>query len=94
MSVAYNKKTMEICIDINIDISKVDHYTWFPSRIFRLTLEITFLLNKYFFLQMAYEVLSQNRKLKGGGDAYKGHKSTCFRFGTESMQVEVIWKLI
>ena len=57
-------KRLEICIDINIEISEVDHYTWiFTSRIFRLALEITFLLNKYFFLQMAYELLSQSRKL-------------------------------
>ena len=34
----------------------------FTSRIFRLALEITFLLNKYFFLQMGYELLSQSRK--------------------------------
>ena len=57
-------KRLEICSDINIEISEVDHYTWvFTSRIFRLTLEITFVLNKYFFLQMAYELLSQSRKL-------------------------------
>ena len=60
-------KRLEICIDINIEINEVDHYTWvFTSRIFRLALEITFLLNKYFFLQMAYELLSQSRKLKAG----------------------------
>ena len=30
-------KRLEICIDINIEISKVDHDTWtFTSRIFRL----------------------------------------------------------
>ena len=58
-------KRLEICIDINIENSEVDHYTWiFTSRIFRFGLEITFLLNKYFFLQMACELLSQNRKLK------------------------------
>ena len=34
-------KRLEICIDINIEISKVDHLTWlFASRIFRLALEI------------------------------------------------------
>ena len=55
---------LEICIDINIEISEVDHYTWvFFSRIFRLALKITSLLNKYFFLQMAYELLTQSRKL-------------------------------
>ena len=49
-------KRLEICIDIDIEISEVDHYTWiFTSRIFRFALEIIFLLNKYFFLQMAYE---------------------------------------
>ena len=52
-----------MCIDINIEINEVDHYTWIlTSRIFRLALEITFLLNKYFFLQMAYDLLSQSRK--------------------------------
>ena len=59
-------KRLEICIDINIEISKVDHLTWlFASRIFRLALEIillTFLLNKYFFPQMAYKFLSESRK--------------------------------
>ena len=60
-------KRLEICIDINIEINEVDHYTWvFTSRIFRLALE-TFLLNKYFFLQMAYELLSQSRKLNKQG---------------------------
>ena len=45
-------KRLEICIDI--EISEVDHYTWiFTSRIFRLALEIFFLI-KYFFLQRAY----------------------------------------
>ena len=57
-------KRLEICIDINIEISEVDHYKWvFTSRIFRLALEITFLLNKYFLLQMDYDLLSQSRKL-------------------------------
>ena len=52
---------IEICIDINVEISEVDDYTWiFTSRVFRLALEITFWLNKYFFLQMAYELLSQS----------------------------------
>ena len=57
-------KRLEIRIDVNIEISEVDHYTWiFISRIFKLALEITFLLNKYFYLQMAYELLSQSRKV-------------------------------
>ena len=64
----------------SIEISKVDNYTWiFTSRIFRLALEITFLHQKYFFLQMAYESLSQSRKLnqqegpnKGGGGGRGG----------------------
>ena len=44
-------KRLEVCIDINIETSEVDHYTWiFTSRIFRLALEITFSLSKYFFL--------------------------------------------
>ena len=47
-------KRLEICIDINIEISWVDHYVWvFTSRIFILTLEITLSPNKHFFLQMA-----------------------------------------
>ena len=45
-------KLLEICIDINFEISEVEHYTW-------LALEITSLCNKYFFLQMAYKLLSQ-----------------------------------
>ena len=62
-------KRLETCIDINIEISEVDHYTWiFTSRIFGLALEITALLSKYFFIQMAYKLLSRSRKLnKGGG---------------------------
>ena len=62
-------KRLEICISINIEINEVDHYAWiFISRMFRLALEITFLLNKYLFLQMAYEVLSQSRKLNKQGE--------------------------
>ena len=61
-------KRLEIYIDINIGISKVDHHTRiFTSRIFRLALEINVLLNEYFFLQMAYELLSQSRKLNKRG---------------------------
>ena len=56
-------KRSEICIDINIEISEADHYTWiFISKIFRLALETTFLLNKYFFLQVAYEHTSYSHK--------------------------------
>ena len=52
-------KRLKICIDINIEISEVDHNAWvFFSRIFRLALKITFILNRYFFLQMAYELLT------------------------------------
>ena len=41
-------KQLEICVNVNTETSKVDHYTWiFTSRIFRLALEMTFLLNKY-----------------------------------------------
>ena len=33
-------KRLEICIDINIEISEVDHYMWiFASRVFRLALK-------------------------------------------------------
>ena len=61
-------KQLEIYIDINIEISEVDHYTWiFNCRIFRLALKITFLPKKYFFLQMAYELLSQGRKFNNRG---------------------------
>ena len=61
-------KRLETCIDINIEISEVDHYTWiFTSRIFGLALEITALLSKYFFIQMAYKLLSRSRKLNKGG---------------------------
>ena len=50
-------KRLEICIDNNIKISEVDHYTWiFSSGIFRLPLEITLLL------QISYELLSQSGK--------------------------------
>ena len=43
-------KRLEICIDINIEISEVDYCMWLcTTRIFRLALEISFLLNKYFF---------------------------------------------
>ena len=44
-------KQLEIYTDVNIEISEIDQYTWIStSRIFRLPLEITALLNKYFFL--------------------------------------------
>ena len=61
-------KRLKICIDINIKISEVDHYTWiFASIIFKLSLDIPFCLNKYFLLQMAYELLSQSCKLNKRG---------------------------
>ena len=58
----------------------VDYYTWiFTSRIFRLALEITFLFEEHFFLQIAYKLLSQRRKLdkswrgeRGGGSRGAG----------------------
>ena len=57
-------KRLEICININIEMSEADHYTLiFTSRIFKIAFEITFLLNKYFFLPMAYELLLQSKKL-------------------------------
>ena len=35
-------KWLKICIDLNIEISEVDHYTWtFTSKNFRLALEIS-----------------------------------------------------
>ena len=67
------RKRLEICIDIDIEISEVDHYTRiFTSRIFRLALEINLLLNKYFFLQMVYELLSQIRKRNKWGKGSRG----------------------
>ena len=66
-------KRLEICININIEITEVDHFAWiFTSRIFRLALEITFLLNKDFFLQIAYELLSQSSKLNKWGGGRRG----------------------
>ena len=60
-------KRLEKCIDINIESSEVDRYTWiFTSRMFGLALGITVLLSKYFFIQMAYELLSRSRKLHKG----------------------------
>ena len=36
-------KRLEICNDINIEISEVDHYTWiFTSKVFRPALKTTF----------------------------------------------------
>ena len=71
------RKAFKIRIDFNIEIIEVDHYTWiFTSRYFRLALEINFLLSKYFFLQMVYELLSQSRKLNKRVDPNKsGSKS-------------------
>ena len=50
-----------MCSDINIEISEVD-YLLLEYIYFRHALEITFLLNKHFFLRMAYKLLSQNAK--------------------------------
>ena len=56
-------KRLQICMNINIEISQVEYYTWiFTNRNFRFALKITFLLNKYFFLQMAHKLLSQSKK--------------------------------
>ena len=42
-------KLLEICIDIDIEISEVDHFTWVLFfRIFRLALDVTILFNKPF----------------------------------------------
>ena len=62
-------KRLEICTDSNIEISLRDNHTWiFTSRIFRLALEINLLINKYFFLQMAYElrVIFEKKIIDGG----------------------------
>ena len=54
----FHKKTkilaaFHICISVPLILKlAIDYYTWiFTSRIFRIALEITFLLNKYFFLR-------------------------------------------
>ena len=61
-------KWLETWIHVNLEISEIDHHTWiFTSSIFRLALEITFLFNKYFFLQMACQLLWQSRKLNKRG---------------------------
>ena len=64
---------LETFIDINMEISEVDHYRWiFTFQIFRLVLEITFFINKEFFLQIAYELLTLGRKLtKLGEEGWK-----------------------
>ena len=72
-------KRLEICIEINIELSLADHYTCkFTSRIFRLALEIAFLLNKYFFLQMAYELLLESRTLNKWGGLTKSGRCETF----------------
>ena len=44
---------LDTCIDINIGLRQADHYAWlFTSKTIRLALEITFLRNKYFLLQI------------------------------------------
>ena len=59
---------LNTCIDINIGLRQADHYTWlFTSKTIRLALEITFLRNKYFLLQITYELISQRRKFNMRG---------------------------
>ena len=83
-------KQLEIYIDVNIELSYADHYTFlFTSRNFRLVLEITFLLNKFFFRQTAYELLSQSRKLNKQGGANKSGG-----VGNVSVKVSVLIILI
>ena len=61
-------KWLETWIHVNLEIREIDHHTWaFTSSIFRLALEITFLFNKYFLLQMACQLLWQSRKLNKRG---------------------------
>ena len=72
MNVAYNRKRLEIYIDINIEISYADYYTWiFTSPNFTFVLEIAFLDNKSFFRPIAYESLSKSRKLNNWGGPNK-----------------------
>ena len=57
-------KRLEKCCDIDTEV-----------ELLLESLEITFFLNKHFFLQMAYELLSQSRKLNklgGGGVLIRG----------------------
>ena len=57
-------KRLEKCCDIDTEV-----------ELLLESLEITFFLNKHFFLQMAYELLSQTRKLNklgGGGVLIRG----------------------
>ena len=61
-------KRLEICIDINIEISEVDHCTWiFNSRIFRLILEINFYLKSIFSYKWLTNFSHKTEKLKSGG---------------------------
>ena len=69
-------KRLEICIDINIEMTEVDHYSWtFTSKIFRFALEITFLLNKYFshkwFTSYSHKVENLISREGGGRGRYK-----------------------
>ena len=51
-------KRLEICSDIDTE-----------AELRLESLEITFFLNKHFFLQTAYELLSQSRKLNKWGES-------------------------
>ena len=56
-------KRLEICIDIYVEISEVDHYTWiFTSRIFGLALEISIFSYKWF---MSYSHKVENLVSQG-----------------------------
>ena len=52
-----------MCSDINIEISEIYLFIYLLEYIIYIyALEITFLLNKCFFLGMAYKLLLQNAK--------------------------------
>ena len=61
-------KRLEICIDINIEISELDHYTWiFTFRIFRLALEIIFYLTSIFSYKWLTSYSQKIENLISGG---------------------------
>ena len=74
-------KRLEKCCDIDTEV-----------ELLLESLEITFFLNKHFFLQMAYELLSQSRKLNklgggGGGSPNKrGDDPRCLGFHDASFR--------
>ena len=59
-------KRLEICIDINIEIRKVDYYSWiFTSRIFRLVFFSYEWLTSY--SHKAENIISEGVLIRAGG---------------------------